>query len=377
MKPWGRGTIGVLIVGESPGKVEDMRGRPFVGPSGEYLQDAIRELGREFEDLRITNSIICRPPGNKMPQKGREVGYCRPNLAKTIEEFKPRVIITLGRHALETVLQPYWKDSFDALERWTGHAIPLTKHWVCPTWHPSFLLRENNRVMNRLFMQHLEAALDIDEDPPTLPDFKSRIERLYEERDIISALRQFDEQGGPIAFDYETNCLKPEYPKAAIWSASVSDGKRTIAYPWTGRAVAATSLLLRSPRTRKIASNMKFEQRWTLKHLGHPVTNWDWDTVVAAHVQDNRSSIASLKFQSFVQMGIPTYNEHISPYLDSSETHYNRIHEIEMDELLLYNGMDSLFEWHLARRQQIRACRPIPNPPFTRAFDRSPSGCYE
>lgn len=363
----------VLVVGEAPGEQEDEEGRPFIGASGELLRETMGRAGFDFDELKITNSIICRPPGNKMPQKGREVGYCRPNLVKVIEEFKPRVVVTLGRHALETVVQPWWKDELGVLERWTGQKIPLAKHWICPSWHPSFILRQTNkdtkRIYERLFLDHIEAACSIDEDPPTLPDFKSRIELIYDESEIVKALRWFDERGGVVAFDYETNCLKPEYPKARIYSASVSNGHRTVAYPWAGKAVGATSLLLSSKRTRKVASNMKFEQRWTIKHLGHPVANWDWDTVIAAHVLDNRPSIASLKFQAFVLMGVPTYNEHVDPYLISGDdTHYNRIHEVELGELLLYNGMDSLLEWFLCRRQKTVLSTQVL---------QEPQGCYD
>jgi uracil-DNA glycosylase family 4 len=354
MRPWGKGSLGILVVGEAPEELEDIKGRPFAGPSGDFLRDAISRIGADFDDLLITNSIICRPPGNKMPQKGKEVAYCRPNLVKTIEESKPRVVITLGRNALETVINPYWRAELGVMERWTGHRIPLEKHWVCPTWHPSHLLRQQNTMMDRMFMGHLFAALAIQDPPPVLPNFEDRIEKLYDESEIVKALQGFDRPGSSFAFDYETNCLKPEYPKARIWSCAVSDGQRTVAYPFFGKAVRATSILLRSNLTRKIAANLKFEERWTLKHLGHPVTNWDWDTMLATHAIDNRPAVCSLKFQAFVQLGVPTYNDyHVEQYLKTApNSHYNRIHEAELGLVLRYNGMDALLEHRLARRQQ-------------------------
>lgn len=358
MEPWGSGSLGALIVGEAPGEQEDKMDQPFVGASGEFLREAVSRAGYSFDDLRITNSIICHPPNNKMPRDGKEVEWCRPNLVRTLEEFQPRVVITLGKHALSTVVKPYWKDDLLTLDRWVGWKIPAPKHWICPTWHPSFILRERNPavrgVMERLFIQHIEAALNINSDPPEIPDFKDKVELLFDERAIWNALKWFDDQGGLTAFDYETNSLKPEYPKSQIYSAAVSNGRRTVAYPWTERSRQATSIYLRSPRTRKIAANMKFEQRWTIKHLGHPITNLDLDTVVAAHVLDNRPKIGSLKFQAFVLMGVPSYNDHVHPYLESTDgSHYNRIHEVEITELLLYNGIDAFLEMHLGRRQRI------------------------
>lgn len=353
MKPWGRGALGILIVGTSPGDTDDQLHKPFMGEDGQLLREVIGQLGVDFEDLKITNSIICHPPHDKMPKKGKEVGWCRPNLIHTIEGFAPSVIITLGRHALESVIQDHWRSDIGVLERWVGAQIPLGTYWVCPTWHPSYLLREQNIMRERMFREHLEAALAIDTAPEVLPDFSTRIEKLYNEREIIQALRSFDQPGASIAFDYETNCLKPEYPQARIFSCAVSNGRRTVAYPWHGKAMDATSVLLQSSRTFKIAANMKFEERWTLKHLDHPVTNWDWDTMLATHAKDNRTAVCSLKFQAFVQLGVPTYSDKAGPYLATvNGTHYNRIHELDLGLLLHYNGMDALLEWHLARKQQ-------------------------
>lgn len=353
MKPWGRGRSRVLIVGEAPGEREDELGRPFVGASGAFLRECIGLAGGDFDELRVTNAIICRPPGNKMPKKGREIGWCRPNLIRTIQEFKPRVIIPLGRSALESVLAPWWKDDWESMERWTGHRIPLQQHWVCPTWHPSYLLRQKSPLMDRMFVEHLAAAFEIDEDPPKLPDFRGRIEILFDERKVWDALREFDANADPVAFDYETNSLKPEYPQSKIYSAAASDGHRTIAYPWTPRTARASSLLLASG-TPIIASNSKFEDRWTIVKLGHAIKTIGWDTVIAAHIMDNRPKIASLKFQSFVMMGVPTYNDRVAPFLSSAEgSHYNRIHEADVEEVLLYNGIDAFLEKHLARRQRI------------------------
>jgi len=162
-------------------------------------------------------------------------------------------------------------------------------------------------------------------------------------------------QLAPIAFDYETNCLKPEYKGAEIKSCSVCwGGKTTIAYPWKGEAIDATIELLKAPHA-KIASNLKFEHRWSKKILGIKVKNWMWDTMIASHVIDNRPGITSLKFQAFVLLGQGNYNRHIEPYLESKKgEHLNNIQEIEIEDLLLYNGLDSLLEYKVAVNQMRR-----------------------
>jgi len=248
----------------------------------------------------------------------------------------------------------YWKSDLGVLDRWVGWQIPLQAHWICPTYHPSFLLRMKNELMDRLFSAHLKAAFEIDEDPPELKDFRDQIEVLYDEREIYKALREIDKEGGLAAVDYESNCLKPEWPEAKIYSCAVSNGRRTISYPWAGRSIEDTGQFLRSTRTGKVSSNLKMEERWTLKVFGHGVTNWAWDTMLAAHCLDNRPGICSLKFQSLVKLGIPStvYNENIEPYLSDHQGHYNRIQEIDIATLLYYGGMDGLQEVRLAKRQR-------------------------
>jgi len=209
--------------------------------------------------------------------------------------------------------------------------------------------------MNQNFREHITEALAIDEDPASgVWKHKDNINIIYKESEAREFLRELDHIGGWVAPDYETNCLKPEYPESKIVSFGVSNGTLTGAFPWFGDIPKMVSEFLRSNRTRKIASNMKMEQRWTRKFLGHWINRMDWDTVVAAHVIDNRKHIASLKFQAFVQMGISSYNEKVEPYLSSGkDSHYNRIDEIELGTLLKYNGGDCVFAWWLARAQRI------------------------
>lgn len=348
----GDGARKVLVVGEAPGATEDDQNRPFVGKAGQRLRETLGSLGVRLDrDAWTTNSLICRPPENAKPES-KQIAYCRPNLLKAIETYEPQVIVTLGHSALVSVLGPYWKSDIGSMERWAGWTIPLEKHWVVPTYHPSFLLRMENSLLDRLFSDHLEAAFAIDEAPPKQPDWRGGIEILYDEDEVFEALTEIDDCSEWVAVDYETNCLKPEYPKAKIWSCAVSNGSRTVSYPWVGGNITVTGEFLRSKRTRKIASNLKMEERWTLKTFGHGVRRWGWDTMLAAHCLDNRQGICSLKFQSLVKMGVPLYNTTVEPYLESHDGPYNRIHEIETATLLTYGGMDAILEWALAMKQR-------------------------
>jgi len=138
-----------------------------------------------------------------------------------------------------------------------------------------------------------------------------------------------------------------------VSNAICFNGRETIAYMMDDpKVVQETKKLLISDSTEKIASNMKFEERWTDIKLQYPVSNWVWDTMLASHTQDCRREIGSIKFQTYVRFGIGDYDSHIHPYLVApGSNEVNRIRELSPEDLLLYNGLDSLLEYKVAEEQ--------------------------
>jgi DNA polymerase len=126
----------VMFVGEGPGRDEDLQGEPFVGRAGQLLTDIITKgMGLTRDDVYIANVIKCRPPENRNPEPD-EVESCEPFLKKQIELIRPRVIVGLGKFAVQTLLK-----SKDPITRLRGvwhdyHGIKLM-----PTFHPAYLLR--------------------------------------------------------------------------------------------------------------------------------------------------------------------------------------------------------------------------------------------
>jgi uracil-DNA glycosylase family 4 len=356
MPPTGEGRRGVLIVAEAPGAEEDKRGTQLVGASGQLLRSVLEELGVSLDrDCWKTNALICRPPDNRTPT-ANEIDYCRPNVFRAVKDYSPSIIILLGKEALRSVVGT----------RWAGWRIPhqRTNMWVCPTYHPAAVLRaEKQPVMKVWWRRHLKAAFELAGKPwpDGPPDYAARVRRIYNADEAAYYIDQTIAAGGPIAFDYETNMLKPDSHQAAVITCSVCwRGRRTFAYPWAGAAVAATQRLLRSPLP-KFGSNIKFEDRWTRCVFGHPVRNWYWDTMLGAHVEDNRRNISSIKFQAFVKLGLEPYDGHIKPFFKSkSKRTPNRIKEIDIQDLLLYNGIDSLVEYEVAMLQMRAMGYPLP-----------------
>lgn len=125
----------LVFVGEAPGREEDKQGVPFVGEAGRLLDRMLFAMGLRREDVYICNVQKCRPPGNRDPQAD-EIAACEPFLVRQLATIQPRVIVTLGRFAAQTLLRR--QEAISRLRgRWHAYeGIPLM-----PTYHPAYLLR--------------------------------------------------------------------------------------------------------------------------------------------------------------------------------------------------------------------------------------------
>jgi len=126
----------VVFIGEGPGADEDRQGRPFVGRAGQLLTRMIAAMGLDRSQVYIANVVKCRPPENRDPD-AVEIQTCFPFLEEQIAAISPEVIVTLGRIAAHTLLGT--RESISSLRgRFSDRkGIP-----VMPTYHPSFLLRQ-------------------------------------------------------------------------------------------------------------------------------------------------------------------------------------------------------------------------------------------
>jgi DNA polymerase len=125
-----------LFVGEGPGAEEDERGEPFVGQSGKLLDNMLAAIDlKRGSNVYIANSVKCRPPDNRAPEPG-ETAACWPFLARQVELLQPKLIVTLGRPAAQTLLQQDVKISAARGMTHDFAGIPLIV-----TYHPAYLLR--------------------------------------------------------------------------------------------------------------------------------------------------------------------------------------------------------------------------------------------
>jgi DNA polymerase len=93
----------IVFIGEAPGKNEDIKGQPFVGAAGKFLNEMLGLIGLEREDVYITNIVKYRPPKNRDPLPDEKKAFL-PYLQMQIEIIQPKLIVTLGRHSMESML---------------------------------------------------------------------------------------------------------------------------------------------------------------------------------------------------------------------------------------------------------------------------------
>jgi uracil-DNA glycosylase len=138
--------VKIMLIGEAPGKDEDLTGRPFVGRAGRLLDEALSGAGLDRRDVFITSAVKCRPPENKMP-KAREIEACHPYLQAQMAALEPRVVCLMGNVAAQAVLG---KQGVASLRG------KIFENRFLVTYHPAAVLR--NRNLMEVFISDLKKA---------------------------------------------------------------------------------------------------------------------------------------------------------------------------------------------------------------------------
>jgi len=130
----------IMLIGEAPGSEEDRQGKPFVGRSGQLLDRMLNAIGLDRTKVYIANTVPWRPPGNRTPTP-EEIALCLPFLHRQVELVAPRIIVTLGGPAMQTVFQ-----TTAGILKSRGHWRELTvgnhSAMAIATLHPAYLLRQ-------------------------------------------------------------------------------------------------------------------------------------------------------------------------------------------------------------------------------------------
>lgn len=417
MEPTGEGQRKVLVIAEAPGEEEDKKGTQLIGKVGQRVRKTFRELGVDLDrDCRKTNACRCRPvdQGKNRKPTPDEIASCRHHVFEEIRRFQPNLILLLGECAVKSVLGERWVHNNDfSIGRWRGLTIPDQElgAWVCPTFHPSYVEREEwkTSAVDIIWKRDLERAFSLIDIPlPPKPDpelnfisgkhirelllgfwQKGKASQIVQEStpyfglkpgtrewmicwrkypDLQQRMLEYNETGKlpsvvshnkplTLFFDYETTGLKPYHQDHRIVACSIADSpERSWAWMWEDmdrEMIVLFRELMLLWQVRKGGANNKFETVWSRQKLGHIIHNWWWDTTVAAHVIDNRKGNASLAFQAYTRLGILGFKDDTDQYLKAEDSNaFNKIHLIPKPKLLKRNAEDSAFEFAVCLSQR-------------------------
>ena len=148
----GNPRAGLIVIGEGPGADEDAQGKPFVGRAGQLLTKMLESVQISRDEVYITNSVKCRPPGNRNPE-GDELAACAPMLAAQFATIQPKVVLALGSVATQALL-----GTKEAIGKLRGRIHPYGSAVLIPTFHPAFLLRNPGQEYKRMAWDDLKLA---------------------------------------------------------------------------------------------------------------------------------------------------------------------------------------------------------------------------
>lgn len=373
MGVWGEGKSGLMFITSHPDAEDDDSGAIYSGARGDLLRHTLRKLGCDVErDCCIAYAVSCKPERGR--PNGLQINYCRPRLWKEITRRQPKVIATLSMEGLEALIGHRWhqkKDSDDkdvGYARWMGYSIPdrLTKSWIVPVYSPTDVLRQRDKIpaAQLLFRERLEECIRLLHEP--LPKYREESECVEVVTDVgraVQLLKNVYENNDWITVDYETTGLKPYRPEQKIYYVGIGvDANFAFCFPIIDSkfrpALRWYKKILVDARIGKVAHNMSFEDLWTREKLGIQVNGWRMDTMSAAHIDNQASSTAGLKFQAYVRFGLIDYSSHVSPYLkeplNSNEEEMganklNRISQAPPREVMKYCAIDCLCTYRLAK----------------------------
>lgn len=360
MKPYGKFEKAIMVIGDYGDTLDDEKGKPFQSKYGRIVQRLFKKQGIDlFNDCVTLNAVNCLPPDNR-PPTSNEIDHCRSMVVwKAIKEYQPKVIILLGEDALSSVLGYTWKGG-TSMSTWRGFCIPdqKLKTWICPTFHPRYLDEiEMPKHYLKIWEEDIERA--ISKASTTFPRFSKPEIHFMEDSKFINDL-------SPVlsSFDYETTGIKPHAKGHRIVCTSICDREdRAWVFPTpTGKeGWLPFRRWLYNKNVPKMAHNLKFENTWSKEILKVDVRGWEWDSMLAAHVLDNRPGITGLKIQTYINFGIRDYSVDVDQYLRAggdaqganTKNDVMKLMKTKSGrrQLMEYCALDSVYQYRLALRQ--------------------------
>lgn len=222
---------GIFIVGEAPGRQEDLAGIPFIGESGKLLHEILEKSGLTLTDTWVTNIVRCKPPRNRDPGAA-EIKACLTHLYYEFRRYRPKVVILCGRIALKA----FGLDREGGITHVRGKVferqLPLwpdgPTFQVIPTYHPAYLLYKQDPKLKSRVIQDFELARQVFEGTATSEPIYQVQYKLCERADEVEAAVDEILATGLVAFDTESPDLRFRTSPMITLQLSIGKGKNWV-----------------------------------------------------------------------------------------------------------------------------------------------------
>lgn len=337
--PSGDGRDYIFIVGEAPGATEAKRGQPFVGEAGRLLKVILVKMGLDLGRIYYTNSVMCRPPGNRDPTS-KEVSCCRNRLFREINEVQPRIIMPLGAFG-HLAVGKHKEAITKARGRPKYISILGADYLTISSIHPAALLRDPDGFPSLCF--DLETALSIYNGAevtiqPPIDDYY--IISLGEDAKMEAFLKRLEDID-EMSLDLETTSLKFLTGEIVTCAVSWEEGT-AVSFDWD---ILRRNKSYRERFAKAIARikctfhNGMFDVPWLREEGMNPI--YDSDTMLSSYVLDERRGVHGLERLAITRYKAPSYKF-------TEEQISNAATAIPRRDLLTYNATDGDYTQRLA-----------------------------
>lgn len=267
-------------------------------------------IGVEEDESYVVKGIVfhnCFVDGNTfLPEKSE---FCYDRLEEQIKKAKPKLIFCFGQVAAKRILENkivpgLSKDAFGLVQ---GDVYVSRKYncWISLNYHPAHILR-NDELLEVFYISVEKGLNHLNKELPKLMVSSGKNTYCSTEKEAIRIFDIFSKSKLPVSIDYEANQLNPFIgnPELLMISLSIFEQEGFVVplKPKKEKVWDALSLFLKS-NAPKTAQNAKFEDMWTRVMFGHPINNLEWDTILSAHIVDERRGKKSLAYLVFAETG--------------------------------------------------------------------------
>ena len=368
LKPIGPESVDVYVLGSFPSERELLMNKCFGSQSGEILKTILEYLDINPDKVRF-NYAVNQKVVNETPTD-LQINECRKIVFDDIKKAKPKVIIAMGN----TTLKSLFNRSEPGIHGWRAWQIPMHEFncWVVPVYPMSKILKdgiqEDNKIQWIKGTNHTDTLRVLREDLSIIPDLLN-IPVPKVKPFTVKKLLKFDEvmkffdllkTKDFVMFDIETLGLRPYFKESEILTASFSfDDETAYTFPisyyyhldkkkwWNPiqeqQVLNKLKEFLINAHIVKGIHNSVFEREWTLAIFNEEIKNVE-DSMLQKYILDCRNGTHSLDFLSMAHFGYSWKN--FPDYIMSNLT------QVPLDELLEYNGKDTIFEYRLFKLQE-------------------------